>query len=168
MYILNTFLLTTFDYQFLKAGENGSLAALAQALPFYNHPNKNFMTTGFLKSVFSVTIIFISSFCFSVSAQNTVLKSRVAVVAGETKTSIWVSDFPKKTSIVIMDTEDNLLSIVSTNEFGAVYLSLPTSLKTGVIVKTLDGEIMVSNKVAIKKTPEENVVVNTNGDENKA
>lgn len=118
------------------------------------------------KKVFLIVAIsFISSYYFTASAQNAALKSRVAVVSNETKTNIWVSDFPKKTSVVITDNENNLLSIVSTNDFGAAYLSLPTSIKNTVIVKTLDGGIIVSNKAVIKnKKAEQNVVTTTNSD----
>lgn len=52
-------------------------------------------------------------------AQNTTSKSRVAVVSSDTKTNIWISDFPKHTSVVVSDTENNLLSVISTNAYGA-------------------------------------------------
>jgi hypothetical protein len=79
-------------------------------------------------------------------------------VASETKTNIWISDFPKKTSVVVFDTDDNLLSIVSTNDFGAAYLSLPTGVKNTIIVKTLDGEISASNKAVVKNKEEQTAV----------
>lgn len=121
------------------------------------------------KAFLLVTLSFISSYYFIASAQNTALNSRVAVVSNATKTNIWVSDFPKKTSVVITDNDDNLLSIISTNDFGAAYLSLPTSIKTVVIAKTLDGEIIVSNKAVIKdKQEEQTVVSNKSNDLNKA
>ena len=89
------------------------------------------------------------------SAQSVSEQSRVAVVANEVKTSIWVSDFPKNTTIIVYDSENNLLSILSTNNYGAAYLSFGKKIKTGVIVKTTDGEITVSNKTVIKNKQEE-------------
>ncbi len=119
-------------------------------------------------TIVSIFIV-ISGYFFTASAQSTSLRSRVAVVANESKTNIWVSDFPKKTSVVIMDNDDNLLSIISTNDFGAAYLSLPTNIKTTVIAKTLDGEIVVSNKAVLKEKQEEQTVVSDkNKDLNKA
>jgi hypothetical protein len=129
------------------------------------------MISGFAKMIkgFSAAVVLTIAFCFSATAQEPVLKSRVAVVTNETKTNIWVSDFPKNTSIVVFDSENNLLSILSTNNFGAAFLSLPKGIKTGVLVKTLDGEVSASNKSVIKnKQEEQNVVANYNDDSNKA
>lgn len=114
------------------------------------------MTTGFTplsKAFFIVILIAISN--FSASSQEANLKSRVAVVNDNNKTNIWVSDFPKQTNIVIMDSENNLLSVMSTNNYGAAFLSLPVALKTNVIVKTVNGEIIVSNKAIDKNAREE-------------
>lgn len=123
----------------------------------------------FKKGFLLVAVTLVSSYYFTSSAQNTTLNSRVAVVTNESKTNIWVSDFPKKTSVVITDNEDNLLSIISTNDFGAAYVSLPTTIKTTVIVKTLNGEIEVSNKAVIKNKQEAQTVVSSkNSDLNKA
>ena len=115
----------------------------------------------FFKSFLTVIVAIIALGITSASAQETTLKSRVAVVANDTKTNIWISDFPKNTSVIIYDTEDNLLSILSTNNYGAAYLSLPKGIKTGVIVKTIDGEITASNKAAIRIKSEEQSVVST-------
>jgi hypothetical protein len=145
---------------------------LARALPYRFIEIKNIMTSllaHFKKSFLLVAVILITSHFITASAQNTNLNSRVAVVTNESKTNIWVSDFPKKTSVIITDNEDNLLSIISTNDFGAAYVSLPTRIKTTVIVKTLNGEIEVSNKAVIKNKQEEQTVVsNKNTDLNKA
>ena len=120
----------------------------------------NFMkaaATMFMKIIFSIIVI--TGFGYSASAQNTAIKSRVSVVSNENKTSIWVSDFPKKTSVVIMDAEYNLISILSTNDYGAAYLSLPSAIKSEVFVKTLNGEIIVSNKPVINgDTKQQNIV----------
>ena len=105
----------------------------------------------------------------TVSAQSTTLNSRVAVVTNDVKTNIWVSDFPKNASIVIYDGENNLISITTTNNFGAAFFSLPKGVKSGVIVKTIDGEISASNKSVIKnKQEEKNIAVNYQDDSNKA
>jgi uncharacterized UPF0146 family protein len=129
------------------------------------------MTPGFVKILKGIFAIVIANVCVAAntaSAQNTP-KSRVAVVANDSKTNIWVSDFPKETSIVIYDTENNLISITSTNKFGAAFLSLPKGVKTGVIVKTIDGEISATNKSVVKyKQEEQNVVAAYQDDENKA
>ena len=117
--------------------------------------------------VLVILSIILGSYFSTAYSQSSILNSRVAVVSNETKTNIWVSDFPRKTSVVITDNENNLLSIISTNDFGAAYLSLPTAIKTGIIVKTLDGEIKASNKAVIKNK-EQNVVSNENSDLNKA
>jgi hypothetical protein len=114
--------------------------------------------SAYLKASLLVATVAISSLCLNASAQNTTANSRIAVVASETKTNIWISDFPKKTSVVVFDTDDNLLSIVSTNDFGAAYLSLPTGVKNTIIVKTLDGEISASNKVVVKNKEEQTAV----------
>ena len=129
------------------------------------------MTTSstYRKAFLFIALSFISSFFFAASAQSTSLKSRVAVVTSESKTNIWVSDFPKQTSIVISDNEDNLISIISTNDFGAAFLSLPTSIKTTVIAKTLDGEVIASNKAVLKENKEQQTAVSEKtGDQTKA
>jgi hypothetical protein len=127
------------------------------------------LTTITKKGLLVVSLMLISSYCFTASAQSTTSNSRVAVVSNETKTNIWVSDFPKKTSIVISDNEDNLISVVSTNDFGAAFISLPKSIKNTIIVKTLDGETIATNKAVNKNNKEEQTAVsNTVKDETKA
>lgn len=115
-----------------------------------------------------VAVILFNTYFFSATAQSPTVNSRVSVTTMENKTNIWVSDFPIMTSVVITDNENNLLSVISTNNFGAAFISLPVKIKTVIIVKTLHGEIMVSNKAVIKNKPEENVAANTNADLNKA
>jgi hypothetical protein len=122
----------------------------------------------FRNSFLLVAFFLLSSVCLTASAQNTTLNSRISLVTNDTKTNIWISDFPKKTSIVIFDTDDNLLSIVSTNDFGAAYVSLPTSVKTRVIVKTLNGEVKASNEAVIKKQDEQTALSAPNKDATKA
>jgi uncharacterized UPF0146 family protein len=141
----------------------------ALAFDGYNYKNMTPVVPRILKSVFSIFLLAVTLNCTSASAQNVAAKSRVAVVTNDVKTNIWISDFPKNTSVIVYDSEDNLLSILSTNDFGSAYLSLPKSVKTGVIVKTIDGEITATNKSVIKNKPEEQNVVTTYQEEsNKA
>lgn len=96
--------------------------------------------------VSTAIIIILGSFYFSAFAQTTTLKSRVAVVTNDTITNIWVSDFPKKTTVIISDSNNNLLSVITTNDYGAAFICLPISIEAGVIAKTLEGDIVASNK----------------------
>jgi hypothetical protein len=119
-------------------------------------------TTSTIKALVLSLVLFIST-AVAVSAQSTEvpsLKSRIAVVATETKTNIWVSDFPKSTSIILFDEESNIIAIQSTNDFGAAYISLPKSITSTIFAKTLNGEVNVSNKAAVKGGKhEQNIVV---------
>lgn len=92
---------------------------------------------------------------FAQGSDATALKSRIAVVASETKTSVWVSDFPKSTSVVLFDEENNILSIVSTNEYGAAYIALPKAITSTVFAKTLNSEVSASNKAVLKAGKQE-------------
>ena len=122
------------------------------------------MTNQFrLKNFFSA-IAFLIVCSVSADAQETSnLKSRLAIVATETKTTIWVTDFPKQASVVLFDENDNLLSIVATNEYGAAYLSLPTSITATIYAKTMNGEINVSNKAAKTNSQQHSVASQSDG-----
>lgn len=123
-------------------------------------------TTNSLKAFFATLIIALS---INTASAESNAKSRIAVVANDVKTNIWVSDFPKNTGIAIYDTENNLLSMTSTNDYGATFLSLPKGLQSGVIVKTIDGETSASNKAVIKnKQTEQNITSTYQDDSNKA
>lgn len=117
-------------------------------------------TTKMIKTLTAAFVITLISFSASF-AQNNTSKSRIAVVSNENKTNIWVSDFPKQTSIVVLDAENNLLTMVTTNQFGAAFISLPQSVNADVIVKTLNGEVMVSKKAVVQKVNVEESVVAT-------
>lgn len=110
-----------------------------------------------------VTVIILSIFSFSAEAQ-TSAKSRIAIVTNDVKTNIWVSDFPKQSSVVIFDSEYNILSIVSTNKYGAAFITLPQGVSSMVTVKTLNGEVSASNKALVKKAKEEENVVSNDRD----
>jgi hypothetical protein len=77
---------------------------------------------------------------------NAANKSQLTIIAADSKTNIVVTGFPAKTTVVVFDDQNNLLSIVSTNNDGAVSLTLPSNIKNTIYVKTLNGEIVVSGK----------------------
>jgi len=83
-----------------------------------------------------------------VSAQT---NSRVAVTSTENKTNIWVSDFPKNATVILVDADKNILSIVSTNDFGSAFLSLNKAIKSAVIARTMNGEISATNEPVVKE-----------------
>ena len=116
-------------------------------------------TQNTFRSFIALLAVVLSIVTTSAQTAGTELKSRLAVVAAENKTTIWVSDFPKSTSVILFDEEDNLISIVSTNEFGAAYISLPKSITTTIFAKTMNGEINVSNKAKLTSKSEQNVAV---------
>lgn len=121
-----------------------------------------------MKTIAAAIVLTLVSFSASFAQSNT-SKSRIAVVSSESKTNIWVSDFPKQTSVVVLDSENNLLSMVSTNQFGAAFISLPQGITNEVIVKTLNGEVVASRKAVNPKVKEEeNVVANEKGNTTKA
>ena len=129
------------------------------------------MTTSSTKMIktFTTAIVIILASLSTGFAQTNSSKSRIAVVSNQGKTNIWVSDFPKQTSIVVMDSENNLLSMITTNQYGAAFISLPQGINTEVIVKTLNGEVAVSKKVVGQKVKEEeNVVANEKENSTKA
>jgi hypothetical protein len=78
----------------------------------------------------------------------TINKSRLSVTATDSKTNILVTGFPAKTTVVVFDNDNNLLSIVSTNDDGAASLTLPSYIVNTIYVKTLNGEIVVSSKAS--------------------
>ena len=116
-------------------------------------------TQNTFRSFIALLAVVLSIVTTSAQTAGTEPKSRLAVVAVENKTTIWVSDFPKSTSVILFDEEDNLISIVSTNEFGAAYISLPKSITTTIFAKTMNGEINVSNKAKLTNKSEQNVAV---------
>ena len=132
----------------------------------YTNTNTITMTTSSNKMIkaFTAAILLTIVTVSAGFAQTTPSKSRIAVVSNESKTNIWVSDFPKQTSIVVMDSENNLLSMITTNQYGAAFISLPAGINTEVIVKTLNGEVSVSKKAVAQKIKEEENVVSIEKD----
>ena len=84
------------------------------------------------------------------AAQNKALISRVAITIDQSHTKIWISDFPVKTKVILVDAEDNILGVVTTNQFGAAYTQLLKSLYTQVTARTLNGELQVTNTAIVK------------------
>lgn len=109
---------------------------------------KTFTFTSLSAVLFSVLLLAICS--TSVQAQSANHISRVAITADQSNTSIWISDFPVNTPVMILDADNNLLSIVTTNRFGAAYTQLNTSVTCKITARTMNGDINVSNKAAIK------------------
>ena len=127
--------------------------------------SSNKMIKAFTAAILLTIVTVSAGFAQTASAS----KSRIAVVSNENKTNIWVSDFPKQTSIVVTDSENNLLSMITTNQYGAAFISLPQGINTEVIVKTLNGEVTASKKAFVKKAKEEeNVVANEKDNSTKA
>ena len=63
------------------------------------------------------TIVFICLFVAGINSSNaqTAPITRVAVAIENNQTRIWLSDFPKKTTVVLFDDNNNLLTVISTN-----------------------------------------------------
>lgn len=97
-----------------------------------------------LKTILLLAVITIAT-GFTASAQN---NSRIAVSSSEDKTNIWITDFPKNSTVLLVDADKNLLSIISTNDFGSAYFGLNKVLKTTITARTMNGEIRVSNEIA--------------------
>ncbi len=109
---------------------------------------KTFTSTSFAAIIFFV--LFLGIFSTSVQGQSANPISRVAITADQSNTSIWISDFPVNTPVMILDADNNLLSIVTTNRFGAAYTQLNTSVSCKITARTMNGDINVSNKAARK------------------
>ena len=115
-----------------------------------------FKKTGLILAIFLVSML-----SNQAQSQNVHQPSRVAVTVSDSKTNIWISDFPKKTTVMLVDNENNLLCIISTNDYGAAYTSLNKSVVSTIIARTLNGEINVSNKALIKSEKQQDVMVVT-------
>ena len=117
-------------------------------------------STNILKSVCFLIVLVSTSFC-KISAQT---NSRVAVTATDTKTNIWITDFPKNSTVLLVDADKNILSIVSTNDFGTAFLSLNKAIKTTIVARTMNGDIYVSNEPITKESKKDQtaaVAINT-------
>ena len=84
------------------------------------------------------------------AAQDKAFLSRIAITTDQSHTNIWISDFPVKTKVILVDAEDNILGVVTTNQFGAAYTQLSKSVYTQVTARTLNGELQVANTAIVK------------------
>jgi hypothetical protein len=78
------------------------------------------------------------------SVQKPIPNTRISVSVSDEKTNIWISDFPKNVSVVFFDEEFNMLTIISTNDFGAGFTRLPRAYNTRIFAKTLNGETVAA------------------------
>jgi len=119
------------------------------------------------RSVVRVLLLFfISSFAKIGYAQeiqaSAFTQSKLSVTVDSSKTNLVVTGFPAKTSIVIFDDQNNLLSVISTNVSGSACVMLPSPSKQTFYAKTLNGEIIVSGKTGNEATrTKELLAVNT-------
>lgn len=111
----------------------------------------NQISSSILKNVCILSVLVFASLC-KVGAQT---NSRVAVTSTENKTNIWVSDFPKNSTVLLIDGERNILSIISTNEYGSAFLSLDKTIICSVIARTMNGDIYVTNEPTVKSRNKE-------------
>lgn len=110
----------------------------------------NKLTNSF-RQVFIFTLLLSLSLVHNrASAQDKAFISRVAVTLDQSHTNIWISDFPVKTKVILVDAEDNILGVVTTNQFGAAYTQLSKSVYTQVTARTLNGELQVANTAVVK------------------
>lgn len=129
--------------------------------------NKSLST--FKKISFFLALLIVAMINNKGYTQNTTSISRVAITVADSKTNIWVSDFPKKITVMLVDGDNNLLGIISTNEYGAAYTSLSKSVLSVITARTLNGEINVNNKAVQKSEKiQEAVAVSENKIDNKA
>ena len=84
------------------------------------------------------------------AAQDKAFISRVAITIDQSHTNIWISDFPAKTKVILVDAEDNILGVITTNQFGAAYTQLSKLVYTQVTARTLNGELQVANTAIVK------------------
>lgn len=110
----------------------------------------NKLPTSF-KYFFSCILFLSASFFYNnANAQEKAPISRVAITVSHANTNIWISDFPVKTKVMLVDADDNLLGVVTTNQFGAAFTQLSKSVYTQVTARTLNGELQVVNTAVVK------------------
>ena len=110
----------------------------------------NKLPTPFKRYLGFFLFISLTLFANLVSAQQKAPISRVAITVDHANTNIWISDFPIKTKVMLVDADDNILSIITTNQYGAAFTQLSKSVYTQVTARTLNGELQVVNTAVIK------------------
>ena len=101
----------------------------------------------FLSLLLLLSISFLNN---TASAQEKALISRIAITVDQSYTNIWISDFPVKTKVILVDAEDNILGVVTTNQFGAAYTKFSTLVYSQITARTLNGELQVANTAVVK------------------
>ena len=110
----------------------------------------NKLPTPFKRYLGFFLFISLTLFANLVSAQQKAPISRVAITVDHANTNIWISDFPIKTKVMLVDADDNILGIVTTNQYGAAFTQLSKSVFTQVTARTLNGELQVVNTAVVK------------------
>ena len=110
----------------------------------------NKLPTPFKRYLGFFLFISLTLFANLVSAQQKAPISRVAITVDHANTNIWISDFPIKTKVMLVDADDNILSIITTNQYGAAFTQLSKSVYTQVTARTLNGELQVVNTAVVK------------------
>ncbi len=110
----------------------------------------NKLPTSYKRFLCCLLFISVSLFANLVSAQEKASISRVAITVDHTNTNIWISDFPIKIKVMLVDADDNILGIVTTNQYGAAFTQLSKSVYTQVTARTLNGELQVVNTAVVK------------------
>ena len=110
----------------------------------------NKLPTPFKRYLGFFLFISLTLFANLVSAQQKAPISRVAITVDHANTNIWISDFPIKTKVMLVDADDNILSIITTNQYGAAFTQLSKSVFTQVTARTLNGELQVVNTAVVK------------------
>ncbi|MCY7421853.1 MAG: hypothetical protein LH478_08950 [Chitinophagaceae bacterium] len=102
------------------------------------------------KTLLSLLLLLSISFLNNTaSSQEKPLISRVAVTVDQWHTNIWISDFPVRTKVILVDAEDNILGVVTTNQFGAAYTQFSKLVYLQVTARTFNGELRVSNTAIV-------------------
>ena len=110
----------------------------------------NKLPTSFKRILFCFLFVSISLLTNVVSAQEKAPLSRVAITVDDANTNIWISDFPVKTKVMLVDADDNLLGMLTTNQYGAAFTKLSKPVYTQLTARTLNGELQVVNTAVVK------------------
>lgn len=62
---------------------------------------------------------------------------------------------------MLVDSENNLLGIISTNEYGAAYTTIDKPVLSAIVARTLNGEINVTNKAIVKTEIQHEAIAST-------
>lgn len=82
--------------------------------------------------------------CVSLVKANNKAESRIAVTSNTESTKIYLSDFPANSLIIISDAENNLVSVVTSNNFGAAVIHISKQITKNITAKNIEGNISVT------------------------